>query len=292
MVRHGTSRCAAKLVTSGGTILRKKGKRTNSYTLDGGEPFSAVRSDVPEAVRKAFPVSEVNFQMQEDGWFWISETAGKVSREMNRVVDLEVIDRSIASILSEVKEAEAEVRFCAKRLEEAKGELASLEWVPAYAADVERLSRQEQELLNKRDRALRLHTLVAAASRLRKEGQTLSRVSDAAANAVASGRAVLALQERRNRLATALQRAQDALKRSQVPLPDVGPLQRAAFALATKEAKRERLRKAIQRAEALEGERCRAEATCTRVADTLDRESGGVCPLCGGVMRNPARSRP
>jgi DNA repair protein SbcC/Rad50 len=99
-------------------IVRHRGS-TNTYELDGDE-FKAFGQGVPIDIAELLQISEINFQGQHDAPFWFSETAGEVSRQLNSVIDLSVIDTTLTNIASEVRKAQERVGLTEERLEEAK----------------------------------------------------------------------------------------------------------------------------------------------------------------------------
>jgi DNA repair exonuclease SbcCD ATPase subunit len=114
----------AKLIS---TIIRNKNKdgNTNTYTLDGKE-FKAFGQGVPLDIEKVLALRDINFQGQHDSPFWFSETAGEVSRKLNSVIDLEIIDTTLANIATEVRRAMERKSLCEERLAEAKRQLEEL----------------------------------------------------------------------------------------------------------------------------------------------------------------------
>ena len=64
-IRYGTNECAVKAIVDGHTIERVKGKKTNSYILDGVE-YKALKTDVPEEIAKILNIDKNNIQQQFD----------------------------------------------------------------------------------------------------------------------------------------------------------------------------------------------------------------------------------
>lgn len=114
--------------------MRKKGKATNEMLLDG-QAFRAFGADVPEPIADLLNVGDVNFQAQHDSPFWFSLTAGQVSRELNSVVNLDVIDRTLAGVSSALRKARAVEEVCRDRLEETQKQIEELDWVPGMVEE-------------------------------------------------------------------------------------------------------------------------------------------------------------
>ncbi len=97
--RHGTKTTEATVVLKEGTTITRtrKGKTGNLYQLDDVE-FAAFRDKVPEEIANAVNMDSLNYQLQFDPHFLLTESAGQVSRILNKAVNLDVIDRSTTAI--------------------------------------------------------------------------------------------------------------------------------------------------------------------------------------------------
>ena len=102
------------------TIRRTRG-RENTYELDGKE-YKAFGTSVPADIAALLQLNEINFQAQHDGPFWFNESAPEVSRRLNAVIDLSVIDTVLSNIASEVRLAQERKAVTEERLQEAKAE--------------------------------------------------------------------------------------------------------------------------------------------------------------------------
>lgn len=147
-IRTGADSTKVTLQIEDHRIGRGKGKIGNLYVFDG-KKFRAFGQGVPDPIRKVLSLSEINFQGQHDSPFWFNETAGEVSRRLNAVIDLSVIDASLAYIASELRKAGDRRGLCEERLTEAKTALQELEPLRERVQEYERLaslSKQAKEL--------------------------------------------------------------------------------------------------------------------------------------------------
>jgi len=89
------------------TISRTKGKGINEYSLQIGDNdpqvFTGFGQGVPEPIKEALNIQDVNLRFQHQGAFLLSESSGEVSRYLNRVARLEVIDTAISNIEKQLK---------------------------------------------------------------------------------------------------------------------------------------------------------------------------------------------
>ena len=107
-IRYGANECVVKAIVDGHTIERVKGKKTNSYILDGVE-YKALKTDVPEEIAKILNIDKNNIQQQFDPIFWFSQTPGEVGKNLNQIVNLEIIDNVMYELQSKSKIAKTEI---------------------------------------------------------------------------------------------------------------------------------------------------------------------------------------
>lgn len=107
-------------------VVRRKGTE-NVYKLDGEIYKAFGAGKVPDNIEEALALNEINFQRQHDKPFWLDETAGEVSRQLNRVIDLSVIDTAMANAGKMVRTARERVVVSEDRLAERKLKLEHAE---------------------------------------------------------------------------------------------------------------------------------------------------------------------
>lgn len=100
-------------------VTRGRSNSDNYYALEtpggldnGHQEFRAFGQDVPEEIKKIFSMSDINMADQMDAPFLLSFSPGEVAQTLNKLVNLEVIDRSISNIRKEKMEADRMVRQC------------------------------------------------------------------------------------------------------------------------------------------------------------------------------------
>jgi DNA repair ATPase RecN len=104
---------------------KKADATRNTYALDGHE-YKAFGQSVPSDIATTLALNKINFQGQHDPPFWFSDTAGEVSRQLNSVIDLSIIDSALANIASAVRVSQERKSICEERLAEAKRQLEEL----------------------------------------------------------------------------------------------------------------------------------------------------------------------
>ena len=101
-IKDGTEKASVQLIADDSTIKRKRSKSQNLYTLNK-EEFYAFGNKVPDPISNLFNIGDINVQRQHDSPFWFSISAGEVSRQLNSIVDLGIIDKTLATIASELR---------------------------------------------------------------------------------------------------------------------------------------------------------------------------------------------
>jgi exonuclease SbcC len=139
-IKRGKRECSVTLEFDGRVLKRVRGKSTNYYELDG-KKFQAFGAGVPPEIAEALRLSEMNFQGQFDGPFWLGDPAPKVARELNQVVDLGLIDDALSAAASSVRSARVELELTEKRRAEASARVTDTEFVPEFREDVEEVRR-------------------------------------------------------------------------------------------------------------------------------------------------------
>lgn len=115
-IRKGVCSVAAKV--DGCTIARRRSKTINEYRLEK-EIFKAIGSDVPEQICDLLSLDgEINYQGQHDVPFWIGLSSAEVARRLNRIADLEIVDKVSADISSILRKELAKEQALVEQCEE------------------------------------------------------------------------------------------------------------------------------------------------------------------------------
>lgn len=278
MISHGKKFARAVLKIDGKKVTRKRG-RSNTYKLEGKKrPYFAFGTGVPPEIADLARVDEVNFQSQMDGPFWFSDSPGKVSRELNRVVNLDEIDKVLTHARREAKASEATVKVSRERLKAAKVELENLTWVPRFIKGQAELREREQELLNKSDLVNRLHSLVNNASQLEARANRAGDFAKRGNSLVARGNAIFALQAEVDSLEAMLARENTLNRDRSRKTPDLKPLSDRAAKLKALEEETIRLDSLLTRIQAEEEIWQQARRRSIQAAKELSAVK--ACPLC------------
>jgi len=136
--------------TDGGYINRLRSTSDNYYEASGEEePFSALRTGVPEQVTKLSNMTGINIQLQKDVNFFLAEhwTPGKRSKFLNNIVHLEEMDVATEIINSTITEMNSSYKVKTSELELEKVKIQELEWVDKAIAALDKISELESKII-------------------------------------------------------------------------------------------------------------------------------------------------
>lgn len=148
-IRHGKGMATVELGVGSGTVIRRRKDkgRVNAYSvltvpLNGwGEPsehtLKAFGNSVPDEVAGVVRVKDSNFQGQHDPSFWFSSTAGEVSKNINAVVNLQLIDTVMNGAASRVRAARERISLLREDLKESTSSVDDLKYAPKMAAELD-----------------------------------------------------------------------------------------------------------------------------------------------------------
>lgn len=289
MIRWAQDRARVEVTLGGHTILRIRGSKKNVYLLDK-KRYVAFGMEPPEDVTWAAAMDSVNFQTQLDRHFWFSETPGKVSKELNRIIDLSVIDLSLANAAKETKDAAVRLEVAKERSQEANGTSSRLKWVPGMVEAFGALSVIRREEGEARARAVRISELMlrvtvqdAVAVGHARMHKKLSRLNNDAG----------AVKQRKDRLSllTKLVAGINEAAEVSTKTPDIGRIDCLFNAVKESRAEIESLEKIIRMAAEQESVRCRNESSITTLLASIQEGTRGMCPVCGGPLGHPGTGR-
>lgn len=281
-IHHSAEHVSVRLWVDGNSIIRAKGKGLNSYKLNKQE-YVAFGNEVPIPIASLLNISEVNFQEQHDAPFWFSETPGQVSRSLNQIINLGVIDDSLAAAASDLRKTKATIGVIEDRLTKA---LEQRELV-ANAPDIDRSLRK---LEAKFDRIEKLRSKIAGLSRLitkvNRHGdrqRNLEESRTTAQDAILLAQKAVDLSERSKVLETLVTDITKARATASITIPNIGELHSDAKKFISLNSKISKLRETIRQAEFQEHVQWERRNQLARVEKELSEVKS--CPACGSRMK-------
>jgi hypothetical protein len=282
-IREGAKRVVVALQLSGApgpwliTRIKSRDGHTNLYTL-GSKEYKAFGQGVPPDIATALALTDINFQGQHDSPFWFADTAGEVSRKLNSVIDLSIIDTTLAAIASEVRRAQERKSLTEERLKEAQAQLEQLAPQRERVEQFKTLKAQQLKL----DETHKAHSgLEAVLERIRaNEAQPLAAQAE-------DGVALLAVMlaaRRAQRTHEVLQGIIEEAKRLQDVRhpPDLSPVMRTHSDWVLARDHEQSLARLNEKAAKQQAQVKVLEELAQQAEDKFHKEiQDKACPLCG-----------
>lgn len=131
----------------GAMIVRGRTKSDNYYKM-GDQEFRAFGAGkVPVEIETVLNLNHINIQAQMDGPFLLGSSPGEVAQILNKVVNLDVIDKAISSIRKDKLKADGDLRNEESRLDDLTEQLREYDYLPVMQSavfEVEELAKELQ----------------------------------------------------------------------------------------------------------------------------------------------------
>lgn len=260
------------------------GTRVNTYALNDAVCHAFGKSGVPSGIAALLQVSELNFQSQHDSPFWFAESAGEVSRRLNSIVDLSVIDTTLSNVASAVRQAQERKTVCNERLDEAKQELEKVK-------DVELRVEEFKRLKNVHEKASRAEADHYQLERLIKDSQSRWAEYRQLRNKEAEGDTVLGFGSDSLKVSRKVSRLRELisgvvyLRDRAIAPPSFGPVTLSFSQWQSAKERAETLSSLVGQIK----RGARLLESCVETARMAEKTyhqqtKGKRCPLCGNVM--------
>lgn len=281
-ISHGEDTATVTLEVDGRAIVRRRGPGVNSYSLDGKE-YKAFGSDVPIDIANLLNLGEENFQGQHSDPFWFLRTAGEVSKELNKIVNLDLIDKTLANVATYQRSAKATTQVSKERLLNARTERDNLEWVNECNLNLCTIEELDCTRVQYEKQGRRLNEIAT-------QGQTLTNTVETCLRAEINGAKGLQIGSTLQEVSTQVDQL-DGLLYKVIQFQTVLDKLIPTKPIERLEAIRAQHTKARFNATALRDQITRLEtsleeaAKCEKNYQTAHREwkdlTGDSCPLCG-----------
>ncbi len=285
-IRHGSKKCTVKLGLDGHEIVRVRGDGINSYSLDGQEFHAFGMGVVPVPIASLLNISDINFQRQLDSPFWFLKSPGEVSRELNEIVNLDLIDRVLSNVSSEQRRAKSTIEMTQERLGIAQKQKDELAWVVEADAILSDLEAKERQLEDVRDRRTKLEQLVRVLGLAEDERRESTAIVQQGGNLLRLGHQICDIRKKRENLlllCNSIKEAEQAVK-NRIPQKAFDKISTLKAEWEEISSKRNRLELLIKQLQQAEEEAWQAKKSVTAARERLNEATGENCPLCGSPM--------
>lgn len=279
-IREGAPGASVKIEAEDHVIGRLRSGSRNEYTLDGKE-MVAFGSTIPEPITGTLRVTEENFQGQHDPPFWLSLSAGEVSRKLNAVVDLSDIDRSLSALAKETRSRKIETNLLRGQVKQAKERRDALEWVTDADRDYQTVEELDAERSRTAARVTRLGGLVSDVEELEtSQERRRVRLEDTKSVGLAMQRA-LTVKQKAAKLREMIVSMQTLSELADMEQPDVEGLDQLAGKLRRIQKKVSDLSNLIRATATLRGRIEEDQEVLAEVETEIKNMPTTNCPTCG-----------
>jgi len=283
LITKGQKEASVSLVLDDSVLTRSRSGSTNQYTFNESV-FRSFRVGVPDEIANELRMDEIHFQNQHDASYWFCETAGEVSRRLNALVDLDIIDRSTGKAFGFVRMAKSRLEAEQASLDDAKKEKESLRWVKDCEEQFDILQQNQSEVEALREQQKELMGIVEGATELSGERDKLQAVVNDASLVVSTASELQRIRKEGKELVETVREAREAKVQASRKLPDLSTLlvldrrrEETIDSIKQLEQALSSIRSAEQQVKRIDSQREKAE-------EELREICGGVCPLCGGQL--------
>lgn len=273
-------------------VIHIRSKSDNSYRLSGRtKPYTGFGNEVPKDIAEIINLSELNFQGQHSTKenripFWFSETAGEVSRQLNSIVNLEIIDKTLANIDSEKRKASTLIEVVEQSLTKAVQEKKELVYVKDLDEELKSVEKLQSEYEKIRRECATIDELVnQAESHKSVQENRLKLVSDTNL-AVSAGDKCLKIVNSVEKLSKLIESAQNFQSVLDNRPPSIKPLEKLRDKSKALTSQCLTLQNLITIIQHRRERKCKAERELQKLKRELEEIAEGRCLLCGAKLKS------
>lgn len=285
-IKQGEDFARVRLKVDGQEIIRQRGKE-NLYLL-GEEEFKAFGAGVPDKVRDLLNVSEINAQWQFDAPYWFSLSSGEVSRRLNEIVDLSVIDSSLASVASTLRKARAKVEISTDRIEQLESSLKTFDYLPAFRTAVDAMTEQATAKEELHRRQAELDELYLNAWEYRKTVRDFSKMAEFFAHVTFRATHSKKVINTNALLTELIDNAERSKKAASFKIPNLGKIEQLRETCEAATAARKELAEDLDLFRTIRAAASEAKDNLKIISDNLTytQKKLKVCPVCNQPFPN------
>jgi DNA repair exonuclease SbcCD ATPase subunit len=270
------------------SVTRRRGRKANTYALDGRKYKAFGAGKVPDAVQDLTKTTALNFQGQHDQAYWFSLSPGQVSKCLNQIVNLSQIDRALDLAAKAARTSKARVDVTRERLAEAREEVKQLKWVEELAKDVRRLERKRADLAAVAIKRSALSAAVLGGQDAASTADLASQAILCGERAVVAGRRLAETRARRAALSDLIRKGRKLKKLSKTAVPDTDVLLTLRHDADKAAEDRRTLEYLVEQATQAVRDQCQIQERLDKARRKVKKLGKGKCPTCGRPMLSPS----
>lgn len=277
-VRHGAKGTTVRLVVDNHTITRNRssGGDVNEYRL-GERVFHAFGRGVPEPIERLLNLGQVCWQGQHDAPYWFGDTAGEVSRQLNTIVNLGIIDDTLANVARALHRARTKLELSEEELTQAKRKHDETAWVPEFDVALEEVEEAEAKARDATNRSTTLAEALQAARMYQATHNWATGATEAGQTMVSAAKKAMRIVEQGVLVNRLVRQARQLSERLAVPVPSIESMEDAFDNYQQSISEREALRTLIDDIRTRKDALCLANTELEKAERALPKR----CPACG-----------
>jgi exonuclease SbcC len=282
-IHHGEAYATVTIEVDGRLVSRTRRGSGNEYRIDG-KVLKAFGSDVPDEVRAALRMEEVNFQSQHDGAFWFTLSPGQVAKEVNKICDLAIVDDCLRIAGARHRKFKTLAEDAAEREREAAETAEGLQWVSDAAgelSELERMASRLDSLTTQRPRLLRLLRQLKSARSIEERSDGALQVGREALNLAKTHRRKAGEAFDLRKLISQYSKTRDAGRRD---VPSLDTLEESREEWDAIRSRRKRLAMLVADHQKRKREAEKTDFQIRSTLEEIEERTGGLCPTCGNPL--------
>ncbi len=181
VINWDANKAAVRITVDDYTITRVKDKGVNVYRLmkkgwKKRKEFKAFGSTVPTEIQNIINLSDINFQGQHEAPFWFCKTPGEVSRQLNAIVNLDIIDTTLSNITSALYKSRVIIDVIKERLKENRLQRKELAYVKEIDSDLKAVENAKSYYIEKVAQCSTIQDMLEQASKYKKTLKNVSKL--------------------------------------------------------------------------------------------------------------------
>jgi len=265
-------------------VVRVRSKTENLYKK-GKQEYRAFGNEVPASIQKLFNMSDINFQGQHDPPFWFCETAGEVSRQLNAIVNLAVIDKTFADLTSKHRTITTTIDIATSKLKTAKQQLVDLQYITDVDEDLCEIELLEKRKTQNASDRLRIDELVSLATNHRKNRNNAGELKQCGGITLEMGAEWVNITKNIKTLRILTKSADAHNQTISKRIPKINDVQSTYDTIIDIEDRIESLEDVIDTIEVKEKQICQTKGELKKCERELVVIEDGKCPLCGSMKK-------
>lgn len=123
--------CEVIIHYNGHTVARRRSRngKVNEYVVDGAEPLTGFGVGVPDPVKDVLDLDDSNIELQHSSLFMLSESPPEMARRLNKITNLEDIDKAFTKVRRRKLENSKEVKSLEAQLADADMQLEKYDFL-------------------------------------------------------------------------------------------------------------------------------------------------------------------